>query len=74
MTPGVPVEGAVVSGMQEPGLERQWIWPKPRTRAPEGIWLHMIRRTLTLNRILDGTGAGDRGVLYKAGIDCGHNE
>ncbi len=43
-------------------------------RAPEGIWLHMIRRTLTLNRILDGIGAGDRGISYKAGIDCGHNE
>jgi hypothetical protein len=43
-------------------------------RAPEGIWLHMIRRTLTLNRILDEIGAGDRGILYKAGIDCGHNE
>ncbi len=43
-------------------------------RAPEGIWLHMIRQTLTLNRILDGIGAGDRGVLYKAGIDCGHDE
>ncbi len=43
-------------------------------RAPEGIWLHMIRQTLTLNRILDGIGAGDRSVLYKAGIDCGHDE
>jgi hypothetical protein len=42
----------------------QWIWPKPRTRAPEGIWLHMIRQTLTLNRILDGIGVGDRGVLF----------
>ena len=41
---------------------------------PEGIWLHMIRQTLTLNRILNGIGGGDRGVLYKAGISCGHDE